>query len=86
MTSIIQCFPQFYDVREVHQCCATAGGPQKRQQQQHWQQQQQQSTNRGAGALFALTKPPVGMMPQQCLTLCTADFRYHSLTHFTQLD
>lgn len=81
MTSVIQCFPRYYNVTSVAQCCHanTHTGATKTGRNSYF----------GATTLNNSFKPTTSIqaqkLPEQCLSLCEPGFKL-SFAHFACID
>lgn len=72
MTSVIQCFPRFYNISTVTTCCNEVSNLINKKA----------NLNNSIDFTYSL-KP--NKFPQQCLNLCTSDFKL-SFAHFACID
>lgn len=76
MTSVIQCFPRFYNVSLVTQCCNSNA----------YSNLTKKKTSFNNNSLNDPFKPLQNKkLPEQCLSLCTPNFKL-SFAHFACID
>lgn len=82
MTSVIQCFPRFYNVSSVAQCCHlnTYTGSAKTIQKKTYFD----NTNLN-NPFQPIVELPNQKLPEQCLSLCAPNFKL-SFAHFICID